>query len=298
MSEDGNGDVIVGGRGTTTLLMSGTNSQDREEQGTQLNVWLKTIMAPYIVHGFASLTCILVFYWMFHFSNGFDFTKEKIFNFHPLFMSLAFILIIPESILLFRFSNGAFKRDSTQTLHATLHLFALFCAFFGFFCVFSFHSQNDISHFYSIHSWFGITVLVLLTIQYLYGIYLFYGAKLRIRMKFKPAHIRLGILICLLSTITVVSGINEKTLFTGICNSSITSACLTANFAGITSVISLVALLFALSYEGKLRSNYSRGGEGMDSATTSTDNALQEGLLYGSDAGAGGNRGTASSEQA
>lgn len=52
-----------------------------------------------------------------------------------------------------------------QHIHATLHGVGLICAIVGIVAVFRFHNEHKITDLYSLHSWLGMFVLVLFSLN-------------------------------------------------------------------------------------------------------------------------------------
>ena len=52
-----------------------------------------------------------------------------------------------------------------KLIHMTIQMLAFIVAVFGLKAVFDFHNHNNIPNMYSLHSWLGISVAVLFTLQ-------------------------------------------------------------------------------------------------------------------------------------
>ncbi len=113
-------------------------------------------------------------------------------------------------------------RNSTKIYvkiaHAAMHISALIFAVVALKAVFDSHDLAKpvaIPNLYSLHSWFGITVVILFASQWVLGFVSFLAPKLseNLRRMYLPAHKSWGIIIFIMSCATALMGIVEKTLF-------------------------------------------------------------------------------------
>ena len=146
-------------------------SEDGAEIPDGFDYWFRSSFSPYVVHASASISCILFFVWTLRYRGSVALSGADLFNLHPLLMSVAFTLLVPESILLLRFAG--FKRNLSKPAHASLHALALLLAILGFAAGFKSKQDRDLTHFHSLHSWVGISLMVLFIGQWLFGLYLF-----------------------------------------------------------------------------------------------------------------------------
>ena len=241
-----------------------------------LTEWIRTTVSPYLVHAAASLSCVLVWVWTLKWHGSLSLKSPDLFNFHPAFMSVAFILIVPESILLMRFSG--FRRQVSKPFHAALHLAGLVLAILGVAAVYKYHADEKFAHARSLHSWLGIATLATFVLQWLFGAFLFYRASGAIRIKFKPFHIHTGLTVVFLSSLSLVTGILERTVFAATCSSGVSTECWVANGSALLAVISFIA--FATAITATTSPRYSRaslnegllaGGNSADDATVQID---------------------------
>ncbi|XP_008824746.2 cytochrome b ascorbate-dependent protein 3-like [Nannospalax galili] len=102
-----------------------------------------------------------------------------------------------------------------KLLHAALHLLAFIFTVVGLVAVFQYHNHSKIAHLYSLHSWLGITTVILFACQWFLGfsIFLLPWASQWLRSLLKPVHVFFGACILSLSITSVISGINEKIFF-------------------------------------------------------------------------------------
>ncbi|KAK9935379.1 hypothetical protein M0R45_022482 [Rubus argutus] len=157
----------------------------------------------------AITTLLLV--WLLHFREGFAFksaTKEKIFNLHPFFMVVGFILIGGEAIMAYKTVPG--KRNTQKVVHMILHLLALVAVALGLFVIIKFKNEVGEADFVSLHSWLGIITISLFGLQWLFGFaaFIFPGSEMSTRASFKPWHTFFGMVIFLLAVCTAEIGLN------------------------------------------------------------------------------------------
>jgi len=223
------------------MMSEGSMETSSEEFG----YWFRASLMPYLVHAAASTCCVLVFVWTLHYRGNVGFSGEDVFNFHPLLQTVAFVLIIPESILLLRFSG--FKRTVAKPFHAGLHALAVVGAILGVAAAFKYKKDEGGAHFRSLHSWLGLLTMILLLSQWSFGAFLFYRAAGSLRSNLAPFHLHMGHLIVFTSACALVTGILERTSFVGACSASLSRECTIANVAGLMAIITVTALGIALT---------------------------------------------------
>ena len=91
----------------------------------------------------------------------------------------------------------------------------MFVSMFGSISVFYFHQKASIPHFYSLHSWLGISTWLLFVSQFSTGFvtFLYPGASYTIRQTLMPFHRFIGIATFVLAAATCLTGLNEKAIF-------------------------------------------------------------------------------------
>nr|ACO15392.1 Cytochrome b561 [Caligus clemensi] len=161
---------------------------------------------------------VLVGVWMGHFRGGFAWTETPglMFNWHPLLMTLGLIYFYGNGMLVYRNFRGEAKKR-LKLLHAGLLIGCLVLASVGLKAVFDSHNLAipPVPNLYSLHSWIGITVVVLFACQWISGlvIYLYPGLASHLKVSFLPTHTFLGTMIFVLSIVTALLGISEKIFF-------------------------------------------------------------------------------------
>lgn len=172
---------------------------------------------------------------IFKYLGGFGFEVASVFNFHPMFMMLGFIILYSNckfleqwyfllkfpplslsltAILIYR----TFRYELKQKLklaHTILNGAAIVVSMFGSLSVFYYHQKANIPHFYSLHSWLGISTWLLFVSQFTSGFvtFLYPGASYTMRSLLMPLHRYSGIATFVLAAATCLTGLNEKAIF-------------------------------------------------------------------------------------
>lgn len=139
---------------------------------------------------------------------------SKQFNLHPLCMVCGFIFLYGEAALAFRVFSQHTK-SYVKIIHGVFHILAFIAAVIGLKAVFAFHNHGGIPNMYSLHSWCGLTTVLLFSLQFTFGFLSFFwpGAVTSIREAYLPVHRYFGLGILFLSAISTISGITEKLFF-------------------------------------------------------------------------------------
>uniref|UniRef100_A0A8C6SJ01 Lysosomal membrane ascorbate-dependent ferrireductase CYB561A3 n=1 Tax=Neogobius melanostomus TaxID=47308 RepID=A0A8C6SJ01_9GOBI len=138
------------------------------------------------------------------------------FNWHPVLMTTGLVVLYGYGSVVYRvpFTWGQSKLP-WKLLHAGLMLLALLLSVVGLCAVFGNHNKNHIPNLYSLHSWIGLTAVILFALQWVAGFagFLLPFSPLSFRKLLKPFHVWLGGSILTLSVAACISGINEKLFF-------------------------------------------------------------------------------------
>lgn len=139
------------------------------------------------------------------------------FNWHPLLMTLGMIFLYGNSILVYRGFRYARKRPLKLT-HASLHAGVFFFTVIALVAVFDSHNLNKptpIPNMYSLHSWVGLSAVILFSLQYVVGFVTFLFPQLKdpIRETVMPAHIFFGLLGFVMAIGAALLGLSEKAFF-------------------------------------------------------------------------------------
>lgn len=167
---------------------------------------------------------ILMICWIGIHLDGLSWTSNpKVqFNWHPLLMTLGMIFLYGNSILVYRGFRYARKRPLKYT-HAGLHAAAFFFTVIALVAVFDSHNLNKnekgidapIPNMYSLHSWVGLSAVILFSLQYVVGFatFLFPQLKEPIRETVMPIHIFFGLLGFVMAIAAALLGLSEKAFF-------------------------------------------------------------------------------------
>lgn len=191
------------------------------------------------------VTCIILLVnWRGIYNGGFDpsVSRTTELNLHTLLMFISMIFLCANTIMLFRLNCGV-KKAIVKLAHATLHLVTIVIASVGIHYAFSYHgaygedargritekldsevaqSRHGIGHdkynhyqMYSLHSWLGITTIILFVIQWFFGFgsFLMPFCSTKNRYLLKPLHVYLGCFIFMFSVATTLTGITQLAHF-------------------------------------------------------------------------------------
>lgn len=163
------------------------------------------------------LPVLLAGWWVFGYLGGLDWSSENSykFNWHPLAMIIAFILLLGNAAVSYRLFP--FGRSTNKKIHATLNLLAIVFIVFGLVAVLEYHADWGYNNFYSLHSWCGLVTLTAFIALALFSAAVFQDfdrTKLtELRGNFKPLHIFLGVFLVFSAVIAIETGIVEKAMF-------------------------------------------------------------------------------------
>jgi hypothetical protein len=180
------------------------------------------IMISYVL----SLFCLLVVISWIHHLGGLSLKKnlqsKQVFNWHPLLMTTSFVFMTV-SALAFR----QYDRPKSKTIHGLGWTAAILCMCIGLIAVFQSHNDNTgyIANMYSLHSWVGLMVLLLYTVQFVSAVLSFGWPTTRVPIPmivsegFKSnlllVHRYFGPMIYIGMMCTILLGIQEKEGFVG-----------------------------------------------------------------------------------
>uniref|UniRef100_A0ACD5ZX73 Uncharacterized protein n=2 Tax=Avena sativa TaxID=4498 RepID=A0ACD5ZX73_AVESA len=165
--------------------------------------------------GLAASAAILV--WAVHFRGGMALSSEKdkllIFNVHPVLMLIGFVVLNGEAILAYKTVSGTKKLK--KLVHLSLQFIAMILSIVGLWAVWKFHNEKAIDHLYTLHSWLGLSCIILFSIQWAAGFWTFWypGGSRSGRASLLPWHVFFGVFLYVLAIATSVSGLLEKSIF-------------------------------------------------------------------------------------
>ena len=169
----------------------------------------------------------------------------------------------------FRFPWRYADRNVTKLVHGSGWLVAMGSATVGLIAVFKSHNDSAsgyIANLYSLHSWIGVTVILLYVAQFLVGVQAFGGPlasqtwSLTGKALFLRFHVVIGPLVYFLTGVTILLGIQEKEGFVG-CSYHVDSAdvfpiqhlgkipspCLVSHLLGLLVLLTLISTGIALA---------------------------------------------------
>lgn len=164
------------------------------------------------------LTFVLVVIWTGHYCGGFSWRSDpKIeFNWHPVLMTLGMIFLYANSILVYRAFRNSRKRR-LKVAHMTLHLIAFILVVIGLVAVFDSHNLVDppIPNLYTLHSWIGLSSVILFACQWVAGFITFFfpGLQSPLRASYMPVHIFFGLAGFVAAIAASLMGLTEKALW-------------------------------------------------------------------------------------
>ncbi|XP_054716494.1 transmembrane ascorbate-dependent reductase CYB561-like isoform X2 [Uloborus diversus] len=187
-------------------------SLDEGQELGYFKVWL-------LISQLLGVICIaLVSAWCGQYLGGFAWQSQPAlqFNYHPFFMVLGLIFCYGDALLVYRVFRNQRKR-TLKLLHLGLHTLAFIFAIVALKAAFDSHNlaKVPIPNLYSVHSWLGITAVVLFAMQYLFGFvaFLFPGLTKIWRAKYLPVHVFFGLFIFVMCVAAALMGITEKLIF-------------------------------------------------------------------------------------
>ncbi|PAV80065.1 hypothetical protein WR25_04898 [Diploscapter pachys] len=214
-----------------------------------------------ISQGCGVLAVLLVAIWMGSYENGFAWSEDpsREFNYHPTFMVMGMVFLYGESLLVYRVFRNE-RKKFTKTLHVVLHTMVLIFMVLALKAVFDNHNLNrdeegkpsPIVNMYSVHSWVGMTVVVLFWANYIVGFISFYfpGLPVPMRQLIMPFHQLAGLLIFMFASVAVGMGIAERAAWKNSCWTQHGEMCgkqLVSNFVGVFSFLYTICVLLLVA---------------------------------------------------
>ncbi|XP_048341476.1 lysosomal membrane ascorbate-dependent ferrireductase CYB561A3 isoform X2 [Sphaerodactylus townsendi] len=202
-----------------------------------------------ILLGILGILCVgLTGFWSQHWLGGFAWDgSSEMFNWHPVFMVTGMLVLYGSAALVYRVPlSWEGPKLPWKLLHAGLTLTAFLLVILGLVAVFEFHNKKKIPNMYSLHSWLGLTAVVLFSCQWLMGFasFLLPWAPIWLRALYKPIHVFFGSAILSVVMAACISGINEK-LFFRLTNSTTPYSNLPAE-AWFANILGLLILIYGL----------------------------------------------------
>uniref|UniRef100_A0A665W3N4 Plasma membrane ascorbate-dependent reductase CYBRD1 n=1 Tax=Echeneis naucrates TaxID=173247 RepID=A0A665W3N4_ECHNA len=160
---------------------------------------------------------ILVLRWVLYFRKGLAWDGGAAeFNWHPVLIVTGFIFLQGIAIIVYRLPwTWQCSKKMMKFIHAALNLVAFIFAVISMVAVFDFHNAANIPNMYSLHSWLGLTAVILYCLQLVLGvgIYLIPATPVSWRAAFMPLHVYSGLLLFTSVIAVALMGITEKLIF-------------------------------------------------------------------------------------
>uniref|UniRef100_A0A1I8AJR7 Cytochrome b561 domain-containing protein n=1 Tax=Steinernema glaseri TaxID=37863 RepID=A0A1I8AJR7_9BILA len=209
----------------------------------------------------------LVAVWMCGFGGGPSWQSDpaREFRWHPLAMSLGMFFCNGEAILIYRGLRNV-PKPKTKLMHAGLQFCAIIINVFGLKAAWDSHDLNKdkdgnlkpIPNLMSLHSWIGISTVVLFCLQFLFGFitYLKPGLPMQYRALFMPGHRLGGIALFVMALGSALMGISERSAWKMTCWTKEGYFCgemLITNIFGVFLVAYAVTTLALVAYPDWIR---------------------------------------------
>ncbi|XP_004674609.1 PREDICTED: cytochrome b reductase 1 [Condylura cristata] len=173
------------------------------------------LLVSALLVGFLSVLFTLI--WVLHYREGLGWNGAgPEFNWHPVLMVTGFVYIQGIAIIVYRLPwTWKCSKLLMKSIHAGLNAIAAVLAIISLVAVFDFHNHSKIPNMYSLHSWVGLTAVILYILQLLLGVFIFLlpWAPLSLRALLMPIHVYSGLLIFGAVIATTLMGVTEKLIF-------------------------------------------------------------------------------------
>jgi len=206
-------------------------NDDEMSGGSRCCFGFMVFIAQILLHGVVGL----VLFWIIQYHSkqrepwpfSWKADPDLEFNLHPFLMIMGFIYFMGQAMLMYRTCRCC-RRIWSKLLHTTFHILAAPCIAIGFVAVYDYHNlrkddktgeHQPIPHFYSIHSWMGLTTMGLFALQFLVGFFSFLlllcceSATASFRAALVPIHSTFGISTFVMAVATACTGLTEKAFF-------------------------------------------------------------------------------------
>ncbi|XP_068982495.1 transmembrane ascorbate-dependent reductase CYB561-like isoform X1 [Bombus flavifrons] len=165
-----------------------------------------------------AILIILVAVWCGSYRGGFAWNSNPTleFNWHPLLMVIGFVFLYANGMLIYRTQRNTRKRR-LKLIHAGIMILIVALVVISLVAVFDSHNlqSKPIPNMYSLHSWIGLTSVILFCCQWLAGLlsFLYPGLQLPLRASYMPIHVYFGIAGFVGVIASCLLGLNEKAFF-------------------------------------------------------------------------------------
>ncbi|XP_001514430.2 cytochrome b reductase 1 isoform X1 [Ornithorhynchus anatinus] len=163
------------------------------------------------------LAAVLTVVWALRYRDGLGWDGGSAeFNWHPVLIVGGFVFLQGIAIIVYRLPwTWKCSKLLMKLIHAGLNTIAMILAVISLVAVFDFHNAKNIPNMYSLHSWIGLTAVILYVSQLLVGLFVFLlpFAPPSLRALLMPFHIYSGLLIFGTVIATALMGLTEKLIF-------------------------------------------------------------------------------------
>ncbi|XP_005393290.1 PREDICTED: cytochrome b reductase 1 isoform X1 [Chinchilla lanigera] len=170
------------------------------------------LLVSALLVGFLSVIFTLV--WVLHYREGLGWDGTALqFNWHPVLTVTGFVFIQGLAIIVYRLPwTWKCSKLLMKSIHAGLNTVAAVLAIISLVAVFNNRRANNLTNMYTLHSWIGLTDVVLYVLQLVLGfcIFLLPWAPLSLRAIAMPIHVYSGLLLFGTVIATVLMGVTEK----------------------------------------------------------------------------------------
>ncbi|KAK0175777.1 hypothetical protein PV327_009500 [Microctonus hyperodae] len=161
---------------------------------------------------------ILMIIWVTNFRGGFSWSDPNyVFNWHPVLMTIGLVFLYANGMLIYR-CKRTIRKQRLKLIHSGILIFSLMLTIIGLVSVFNSHNFQTppIPNMYSLHSWIGLTSVILFACQWLAGFvsFLYPGVAAPLRSSYSPIHIYFGTAAFIGVITSCLLGLNEKAIFT------------------------------------------------------------------------------------
>ncbi|XP_074659727.1 transmembrane ascorbate-dependent reductase CYB561-like isoform X2 [Tubulanus polymorphus] len=205
---------------------------------------------------------VMMAVWLSYFHGGFGWTSDYtdhaniklMFNYHPLFMTIGIIFLYADGMLVYRVFRNE-RKIIIKILHAVIQLSVVVFIAVSLKAVFTNHNASGNPNLYTLHSWIGLTTVILFGIQWLIGftMFLFPKASARLRGLYMPIHQFFGVAIFAMAVGTALMGILEKSIWSIPTYSKKSPEAILVNSLGVLILTHGVVVLYIVT-----RSEYKR----------------------------------------
>ncbi|KMT06600.1 hypothetical protein BVRB_7g157680 [Beta vulgaris subsp. vulgaris] len=164
-----------------------------------------------VAHIFGILALILMLVWLLHYRGGLDLDSDnpyRILNVHPFLMFFGFIFFAGEAMMVYKTVIADTRVQ--KMIHMMMHVAAITLGIVGIYAAFKYHSKQNLTNMYSLHSWIGLSTFILYGFQWLFGFVTYWVPRPQsTRALFSPWHVCFGRALLYMAICTAETGLME-----------------------------------------------------------------------------------------